>query len=525
MRPSWWTLGIVCVGTFMLLLDVTIVNVALPDIQRELGASFADVQWVVDAYALLLAALLLSAGSLADRVGRRRVFVGGLVLFTIASALCGLAGSPTTLNLARALQGVGAAGVFATSLALLAATYQGAARGTAFGVWGAVTGAAVAIGPLVGGVLTEGLGWEWIFFVNVPIGLAAVLFALRRVPESRGPAGARLDVAGTLVFTAALGCLVFALIRGNAEGWGSPLILALLAAAVAGLVAFVVVERRSAEPMLDLGLLRVPTFVGASIAAFALSAGMFAMFLYLTFHVQNTLRYGPLDAGVRFLPSTLLAFFVAPVAGKLAARLPIRAFLGGGLLLIAAGLVAMRLGTDPGDDWTALLPGFVLTGAGIGLVNPPLATAAVGVVHPSRSGMASGINSTFRQVGIATGIAALGAIFARVVDGGAERFAAAAGPAGARVAEGGEFADVISFGLYHRLGPAAARAGEVAFLDGLHAILLVGAAVALIGAVLSFLLVRGSDFVAQGGTGPAAPERDRGPAGARRAPGPALAAD
>jgi EmrB/QacA subfamily drug resistance transporter len=517
MRPSWWTLGIVCVGTFMLLLDVTIVNVALPDIQRELRADFADVQWVVDAYALLLAALLLTAGSLADKIGRRRVFIGGLAVFTVASALCGLAGSPTTLNLARGLQGLGAAGVFATSLALLAATYQGRDRGTAFGLWGATTGAAVAIGPLVGGVLTEALGWEWIFFVNVPIGLAAIALARTRVTESRNPAGGRIDVAGTVVFTVALACLVFGLIRGNAEGWGSPLILALLAVAVAGLVAFVVVERRSAEPMLDLGLLRVPTFVGASIAAFALSAGMFAMFLYLTFHVQNTLQYGPLDAGLRFLPSTLLAFLVAPVAGKLAARLPVRAFLGGGLALIALGLVAMRLGTDPGDDWTALLPGFLLTGAGIGLANPPLATAAVGVVPPERSGMASGINSTFRQVGIATGIAGLGAIFAAVVEDRAQQFAQAAGPAGARAAEDG-FADFISFGLYHRLGPAADRAGEVVFLDGLHAILLVGAAVALVGAVLSFLLVRGSDFVTPGQGGPPRPEPEPG-----AAPEPALA--
>ncbi len=233
--------------------------------------------------------------------------------------------------------------------------------------------------------------------------------------------------------------------------------------------------------------------------------------------MQNTLQYGPLDAGLRFLPSTLLAFLVAPVAGKLAARLPVRAFLGGGLLLIALGLGAMRLGTDPGDDWTALLPGFLLTGAGIGLANPPLATAAVGVVPPERSGMASGINSTFRQVGIATGIAGLGAIFAAVVEDRAQQFAQAAGPAGARAAEDG-FADFISFGLYHRLGPAADRAGEVVFLDGLHAILLVGAAVALVGAVLSFLLVRGSDFVTPGQGGPPRPEPEPG-----AAPEPALA--
>jgi EmrB/QacA subfamily drug resistance transporter len=508
MRSKWWTLGIVCVGTFMLLLDVTIVNVALPDIQRELDAGFADVQWVVDAYALLLAALLLTAGSLADRVGRRRVFVGGLAVFTVASALCGLATSPLALNLARGLQGAGAAGIFATSLALLAATYQGRDRGTAFGLWGATTGGAVAIGPLAGGVLTEAFGWEAIFFVNVPIGIGAIAVARTRVPESRGPAGVRIDLPGTAVFTVALAALVFGLIRGNPDGWGSPIILGLLALAAVGLVAFVAVERRSAEPMLDLSLLRVPTFVGASIAAFALSSGMFAMFLYLTFYVQNTLGYGALDAGLRFLPCTLLSFFVAPVAGKLAARLPVRLFLGGGLLLVAAGLIAMRLGTDPGDDWTALLPGFLLAGAGIGLTNPPLATAAVGVVRPERSGMASGINSTFRQVGIATGIAGLGAVFSSVVDGRAGAFARTTGAEATRPPGGGDFADFISFGLYHRLGPAADRAGELAFLDGLHAILLVGAAVALLGAVLSFLLVRGSDFVGHGPAEEAAPERE-----------------
>ncbi len=491
----WWTLVVVCVATFMLF-DVTIVNVALPDIQRELGSSFSDVQWVIDAYSLLLASLLLTAGSVADRIGRRLIFVIGLVVFTIASALCGLSGSPLALNLARGLQGVGGAMLFATSLALLAGAYQGPSRGTAFGIWGATTGGAVAVGPLLGGVLTDGIGWEAIFFVNVPVGIAALVVTLRTVQESYGERGKRIDLAGTVTFTAALACLVFALIRGNTEGWTSGIIVALLVVAVLGIVAFVAVEARSDHPMLDLALFRKPTFVGASAAAFALSASLFAMFLYITFYLQNVLGNDPLDAGFKTLALSVLSFLVAPVAGKLAGRLPIRLFLGGGLLLVALSLLLIELLTEVGSSWTVLLPGFVLGGIGIGLVNPPLATAAVGVVEPRRSGMASGINSTFRQVGIATGIAGLGALFASRVDGQEQVFARAVGrgvPAGA-----GEFSDFVSFGLYNRLGPEAQRAGEAAFLHGFHTILLVAAAVALLGAVLAFVLVRPADFVAHG---------------------------
>src|SRR5690349_5942365 len=283
MDRKWWTLVAVCTATFMLLLDITIVNVALPSIERDLKANLADLQWVVDAYALTLAALLLTAGSLADRVGRRRVFLIGLVGFTLASVLCGLATSPLTLNLARALQGIGGAFMFATSLALLASAYQGRDRGTAFGLWGATTGAAVAVGPLVGGVLTEGIGWEAIFFVNVPIGIVAVALTLARVEESRNPSASPLDWPGTVLFSGALFLLIFGLIRGNPEGWSSAPIVASLAGAAALMIAFVLVEmHRRHDAMLDLSLFRVRSFNGASLAAFVLSASMFAMFLYLT---------------------------------------------------------------------------------------------------------------------------------------------------------------------------------------------------------------------------------------------------
>jgi EmrB/QacA subfamily drug resistance transporter len=481
----------------MLLLDITIVNTALPYIERALHASFSDLQWVIDAYALSLAALLLTGGSLADLFGRRLVFVLGLGIFTGASLLCGLAGSPVTLNLARGVQGIGGALMFATALALLANAFPGKERGTAFGLWGATTGAAVAVGPLVGGLLTEKLGWEYIFFVNVPIGIGAIFMTLSKVEESRSPAEGRIDWAGLVTFSGGLLCLVYALIRGNAEGWTSTQIVGLLAAAFVLLAAFLVVERRQRLPMLDLSLSRNPAFDGASIAAFVLSASMFAMFLYLTLYIQNALGYSALEAGLRFLPVTLLSFLVAPVSGKLSERFGVRWFIAGGLALVGVGLLLMR-GAQPGDDWTALLAGFIVSGGGIGLVNPALATAAVGVVEPQRSGMASGINSTFRQVGIATGTAALGAIFAHVVNGREEAFVSVvAGPGTTTYAPlDGQFADFIAFGGFKRLGGGEPLllAGQDAFLHGLHDILLYASVIAFLGAVLCALLIRAEYF-------------------------------
>ncbi len=501
MNPKWWPLVAVCTATFMLLLDVTIVNVALPEIERSLGSDFSDLQWVVDAYALTLAALLLTGGSLADLFGRRRVFVIGLAVFTAASVACGLAGTPDHLSFARAAQGVGAALMFATSLSLLASNYTGRDRGTAFGVWGAVTGASVAVGPLAGGVLTETLGWESIFYVNVPIGIAAITLTLAKVDEVKAGVGGRVDWPGTVTFSLALFLLIFGLIRGNAEGWGSTLIVGCLVGATLLLVAFVIVERVQSAPMLDLSLFRKPAFVGASIAAFALSVSIFSMFLYLTLYLQNVLGYSALEAGLRFLPVTILAFLIAPLSGKLAERFGIRYFLGGGLALTGIGLLLMG-GLSAGDNWTALLLGFLIAGIGIGLTNPPLATAAIGVVDQRRSGMASGINSTFRQIGIATGIAGLGAIFQHVVNGRAGEFGRAVAATGTEPlrppAGAGEFSDFIAFGAYRevaaRLGGGVEQAGREAFLAGLNQILVYAGILALVGAVLSLVLVRPKDF-------------------------------
>jgi EmrB/QacA subfamily drug resistance transporter len=501
MARKWWTLLAACLATFMLLLDVTVVNVALPDIRHELGGTFTDMQWVVDAYALGLATLLLPSGSLADLLGRRLVFVTGIVIFVMASFVCGLAGSPTVLNIARGVQGLGGAMMFATALALIAQEFAPNERGTAIGLWGATTGFAVAVGPVVGGVITEHLGWEWIFFVNVPVGLATVAMTLMRVPEGERDTSARIDWGGLVTFAGALFCLVLALIRGNDEGWGSALIVGLLAASALLMAAFIVNELRIEAPMLDLKLFRIPAFTGAQITAFVLHGTMFAMFLYLVIYIQSILGYSPLEAGVRFLPISVLSFVVAPVAGKLVERLPVRAFLGGGLVLVGSGLLLMS-GIDPGDDWTTLLPGFIVSGIGIGCVNPPLATAAIGVVEPRRSGAASGINATFRQVGIATGIAALGALFqAKVTDELTSSLANAHLPPGAtdRLGEA-----VVSGGTQSAIQAAppgahqaVAVAAQRAFIDGLNEIMVVAAVVAFIGGVLAFALVRSRDFVAR----------------------------
>src|SRR5947209_5083595 len=410
MERKWWTLIVVCVGTFMLLLDITIVNVALPTIAKDLKASFSDIQWVIDAYALTLASVLLTAGTLADRLGRRLLYSVGLVLFGLTSLLCALSPSALFLILARGGQGIGGAIMFATALSLLAQEFEGRERGTAFAAWGATIAASAAIGPLLGGALTQAFGWQSIFYVNVPIGLGAALLAMRKIRESRDPVGKQIDWIGTVTFTAALFLLVLAIIRGNANGWGSALIIGLFAGSVVLLGAFVVSQFVQENSMFDVTLFRKPAFIGASVTAFTMSAGMFAMFLYITLFLQTLLGYSPLQTGLRFLPFTVLSFFVAAPTGNLSSRIPLRVLLCAGLALTGIGLLLMS-GLTASSGWTALLPGSIVAGAGVGLVNPSLASAAIGVVPPQRSGMASGINNTFRQVGIATGIAVLGELF------------------------------------------------------------------------------------------------------------------
>jgi EmrB/QacA subfamily drug resistance transporter len=503
---KWWTLIAVCVGTFMLLIDVTIVNVALPSIQASLHADFSDLQWVIDAYSLVLAALLLTTGSLADMFGRRRLFVIGLIIFTGSSLGSGLSQTALELNLFRGAQGVGGAAMFSTSLALLGSAFQGRERGTAFGVWGAITGLAVAIGPVVGGALTSGLSWRWIFLVNVPIGVVAVALTLMRVEESRQPGTHRVDPIGVVTFSGALGALVLALIKSDQRGWGSTYIIVLLAGALAGIVLFLIAEALQGErAMFDLSLFRKPTFSGGAFAAFTLAGGFFALFLYMTLYLQDVLRFSAFDTGLRFLTLSGGILLTSTIAGRLTARVPIRLLITPGLIVIGIGLLLMR-GLNAGSDWEHLIPGFIVGGAGVGLVNPPLASTAIGVVPPERAGMASGINSTFRQVGIATGIAGLGTIFAHVVTDhivallhGTKGVSAAAAHTLAYTVSQGSGATSGLSGIPAQARPAALHAVKAGFTTGLNEIFLIGALLSFVGAVLTFVLIRSQDFEVSAG--------------------------
>jgi EmrB/QacA subfamily drug resistance transporter len=498
MKRQWSTLVVVCAATFMLLLDVTVVVVALPDIQHALNASFSSLQWTTDAYALSLAVFLLTSGSLADQYGRKRLFVLGLVIFTAGSLLCGLAQDPTMLIVSRAIQGIGGAILFATSLALLASTFRGRQRGTAFGIWGAVAGVATALGPVLGGVITTGLSWRGIFLVNLPIGIAALFIALRRVDESRAPRASRIDWPGVVTFTAGLFCLVYALIRASEKTWGEPGVLICFGLAVVFLAAFIVVESQVADPMFDLTLLRTPTFLGGSIAAFTMNATLFAMFLYIVLYLQNGLGYSPLGTGARLLVSSGATLVAAMAVGRLMRRLPARWLIGPGLILVGIGLILMR-GLTAGSHWTHLIPGFVVAGFGAGMVNPPLASTAIGVVPVQRAGMASGVNQTFRQVGIAVGIALYGSIFSYSLQA-ALRDSLAGDPA----LSVGQIADTVRRGA-----PAQAIAGtpqelraqvrsaiHAGFATSLNELLLTSGIIALVGGALALLLIRSKDFVA-----------------------------
>ncbi|HMK96859.1 MAG TPA: MFS transporter, partial [Acidimicrobiales bacterium] len=410
MKSKWWALVAVCTGTFMLLLDVTIVIVALPPVQRSLHASFNDVEWVVDAYALTLASLLLTTGALADRYGRRRLFTIGLVIFTLGSLTCGLAQSPLMLIVSRSAQGVGGAIMFSTSLALLAQAFRGRDRGIAFGVWGAITGVAVSLGPVLGGVITTGISWRGIFLVNVPIGVVAVAVTLWQVEESKEDHPGRPDWTGFALLTAGLVSLVYGLTRASETSWGNATVVTTLALGGILLVGFVLAEAVGRHPLFDLGLFRTPTFVGGLVAAFTMNGSLFAMFVFVVLYLQDVLGYTALHTGLCLLTSTGGMFLAATVSGRLSERAPVRWLIAPGLALVGLGLLLMT-GLRGTSTWTHLLPGLVVSGVGSGLVNPPLASTAVGVVPYQRAGMASGVNSTLRQVGFATSIAALGTIF------------------------------------------------------------------------------------------------------------------
>ena len=499
-RARWVALGVVCAGSLMNVLDTTIVGVALPSIRLDLGFSQASLAWVVNAYMLTYGGFLLLGGRLGDLFGQRRLFAAGISVFTAASLACGLAPGQGFLIAARAVQGLGGAVASAVALSLvLSLCPEPAQRARAMGVFGFVAAGGGSIGVLAGGVLTSLVSWHWIFLVNVPIGVVALVLTLSKVDESRDPRGARLDIPGFVTFTAALGTLVFGLIESSPKGWGSALVEGCLIASVLLIAVFLAVERHSSAPMLDLSLFRRRAFNGASIVAFALSGSIFAMLLYLTLYLQDILGLSPLGAGVRLVTLSGGILVTSFVAGRLTTVVPVRLLMGAGLALVGLSLLLMR-GLTVTSHWTHLLPALLVGGVGVGLINPPLASTAIAVVPPRRAGMGSGINSTFRQVGIATGIAALGSIFTSEVRTHVSSGLHAAHLGGART-----IATAISSGQTHQAiahFPPQARGivGEVArasFVAGLNEILLVAAVLALAGAISALLLIRSSDFVAQ----------------------------
>jgi EmrB/QacA subfamily drug resistance transporter len=435
------TLVVVCLATAMLMLDIAVVNTALSHIASDLDADLTGLQWIVDAYTLALATVVLTAGSLADRLGRRRIFAWGMAIFTLTSLWCAVSTSIGELDAARAVQGIGAAMMFASSLAVLADAFPVAAeRAKAFAVYGATIGASFAVGPLVGGALTSYVSWRAVFFVNVPIGIATIAATYAWVRESRESKARRIDLPGQLTLTGGLFLFVFALLRGNDEGWGSTTIVLSLVGAVLLLAMFVLAEMRSREPMLPLELFRRPDFTGAQVAAFAISGSFFAIFLYTTLYLQEILHLSAIEAGLVYLPGTILIFLVSGATASLMTKVPPSVLVVTGLMLVAAGLGLMLL-TGPSSSWTALMPGILLGCLGTGLFNPSVVAIALGSVSADQSGLAAGTNDAFRQGGIAVGVAVFGAVV----------------PAGSALG-GGSAADYVS-GMHTAVIIAAALAG------------------------------------------------------------------
>jgi EmrB/QacA subfamily drug resistance transporter len=477
----------VCLGTFMLLVDVSIVNVALPTMALDLGASFAGLQWVIDVYALALAALLLLVGALSDAVGRRRTYLVGLAIFIATSLACGLAPSQGVLVAARTLQGVGAAAMFATTIALINASYTGRLRGVAFGIWGATNGAAAAAGPIVGGLLTQALSWRWVFFVNVPIGLIAIAVARRALTEpQRSGNGRRIDWAGGAAFTIAAATATTALVRANEDGWTSATTLGLLAVGALALASFVAIEVRSPAPLIELSLLRRGPLAGILVGAVLYSAAAFAALVYASIWLQTVLGLEAIAAGLVTLPLTALAFAIAAGTGRFLHDLPPRLVLGGGLALIGVGDV-LQVGLGGGSDWPRLLAGFAIVGIGVGAVSPVLASAAMAAVAPERTGMAAGAVNTARQLGFALGIALFGSVFTSSI---ADHLSAdAPGPQVAHTVASGGARDVVAS------APAAAHAEldaaiHTAVGSALGTTFLAAGLVGVLGAAVVLVLMR-----------------------------------
>jgi EmrB/QacA subfamily drug resistance transporter len=411
---KWWTLGAMCFALFMIMLDNTVVNVALPSIQQDLGASISGLEWTINGYTLSFAVLLATGGRLGDIFGRRRMFLIGVVIFALSSATAGFAPDQTSLVISRVVQGVGAALMMPGTLSIITNTFPPQERGRAIGIWAGVSAIALAIGPLVGGWLTEDVTWRAIFFINVPVAAVAIAVTLFATHESRDEtAGRQVDLPGIATLTVGLTALVLALVEGNAWGWGSAGIIALLAGAVVALTAFVIIELRTDAPIVDFAFFRSRSFLGANLVAFAISFGMFAVFFFLALYMQNILDYSPLETGVRFLPTTLTVMVCGPISGRLADRVGPRTPLVIGLTLVAVSL-AWQSRIDVDTSYAYLAPAFVILGAGMGFTMSPMSTAAMNAVDRTKAGVASGTLSMTRMVGSTFGVAALGALVAAI---------------------------------------------------------------------------------------------------------------
>jgi EmrB/QacA subfamily drug resistance transporter len=526
----WWALVTVSLGLFMALLDVTIVNVALPTIGDDLNTSFADLQWVVSAYTLALAVFLVTAGRLGDLFGRKRLFIVGLGVFALGSMLCALSGDFTLFSLthvqmliaARAVQGFGGAIMLPLSLAILSSTFQGRERGAAFGVYGGVTGLATAIGPVLGGLLVEKVNWQSIFWINVPIGIIAIALCLWSVRESYDTTAPRsIDVFGLVTLSAALFCLALALIQGDDadKAWTSTYILMLFGIAALALVAFVIGELLLKNPMVDPRLFKNASFTGVAIVAFALSAGLYSLFFFLTLYLQNYLGFSPLQAGLRALPLSGLVLVTAPLAGAQMHRFGAKFFLVMGMALAAVGVLVMtRITTDMSQmAWLVLLPGFIFAGLGSGMVNPPIADVAVSTVSRDRAGMASGVSSVCRQLGTAFGIAFFGAMLTSRYNGRVSGSVKSLTVPGAPAEQAKAILDNIVTGLQNAgtfaastglrnvppqfqqfanspLFPQIQQAVQLAYITSTVEVFQLGAILLVIGALAALVLVKRSDM-------------------------------
>src|SRR4051812_731819 len=481
-----------CFALFMIMLDNTVVNVALPSIQRDLGASISSLEWTINGYTLSFAVLLATGGRLGDIFGRRRMFVIGVIVFTLSSATAGFASDTLSLVISRVAQGMGAAFMMPGTLSIITDAFPARERGRAIGTWAGVSALALAIGPLLGGFLTEHVSWRAIFFINLPVGVAAVLAALFAVRESRDETvGRTVDYAGVAVLTAGLTALVLALIEGNSWGWGSPAIIALIASSLVLLVAFVAVELRVKAPMVEFGLFADRNFIGAVSVAFIVSFAMLGMFFFLALYMQNILGYTPLEAGARFLPTTLVIMVVAPIAGRLADRVGPRWPIAVGLSLVTFALYEFTK-IDTSTTYSDLLPGFFAMGTGIALTMSPMSTAAMNAVTEAKAGIASGVLSMFRMVGGTFGVAAIGALFQGQARSNIDQQLAGVVPAGARE----DLAHQLGTGTLQApagVSPAEAHqvalAGKAAFVDALASSMRLSAAVALAGVVIGATMI------------------------------------